>query len=154
MCIVVDSPLPRWCYFDFVIVWPHKLTGGGTVYTISFTPLSLLSLCLCVYRHILMHAYHTSRIQDNRKWLIMRLTCHCQLVITWYPISYICRYLNKAKLPEYTKLATWYIDTLTRFFFHLPPSLLKLTKLWDPNFSFDYLKQLHFLNPCFENLGI
>ena len=29
---------------------------------------------------------------------------------------------------------------------------LKLSKLWDPNCSFNYLKQTHFLSQCFENL--
>ena len=36
--------------------------------------------------------------------------------------------------------------------FYLHSSLLKLSKLWDPNFSFNYLKQIHFLSQSFENL--
>ena len=36
--------------------------------------------------------------------------------------------------------------------FYFPSSLLKLSKLWDPNFSFNYLKQIHFPFQCFENL--
>ena len=36
--------------------------------------------------------------------------------------------------------------------FYFPSNLLKLSKLWDPNFSFNYLKQIHFLSQCFENL--
>ena len=36
--------------------------------------------------------------------------------------------------------------------FHLPSSLLKLSKVWDANFTFNYFKQIHFLSQCFENL--
>ena len=36
--------------------------------------------------------------------------------------------------------------------FYLHSSLLKLSKLWDRNFSFNYLKQIHFLSQSFENL--
>ena len=36
--------------------------------------------------------------------------------------------------------------------FYLHSSLLKLSKLWDPNLSFNYLEQIHFLSQCFENL--
>ena len=36
--------------------------------------------------------------------------------------------------------------------FYLHSSLLKLSKLWDPNFSFNYVKQIHFLSQSFENL--
>ena len=36
--------------------------------------------------------------------------------------------------------------------FYLHSSLLKLSKLWDPNCSFNYLKQIHFLSQSFENL--
>ena len=36
--------------------------------------------------------------------------------------------------------------------FYLHSSLLKLSKLWDTNFSFNYLKQIHFLSQKFENL--
>ena len=38
--------------------------------------------------------------------------------------------------------------------FYLHSSLLKLSKLWDPNFSFNYLKQIHFLSQSFENQGL
>ena len=38
--------------------------------------------------------------------------------------------------------------------FYLSSSLLKLSKLWDPNFSFNYLKQIHFyLNVLRTYLG-
>ena len=36
--------------------------------------------------------------------------------------------------------------------FYLHSSLLKLSKLWDLNFSFNYLKQIYFLSQSFDNL--
>ena len=36
--------------------------------------------------------------------------------------------------------------------FHLPSSLFKLSELWDANFTFNYLKQIHFVSQYFENL--
>ena len=36
--------------------------------------------------------------------------------------------------------------------FYLYSSLLKLSKLWDPTFNFNYLKQIHFPSQSFENL--
>ena len=35
---------------------------------------------------------------------------------------------------------------------YLPFRLLKLSKLWGPSFTFNYLKQIHFLSQRFDNL--
>ena len=70
-------------------------------------------------------------------------------------------YLNTSgghKLCKVNKPHRSFSSKLFEFFpksgpvFYLHSSLLKLSKLWDPNFSFNYLKQIHFLSQKFENL--
>ena len=83
---------------------------------------------------------------DNSNHVLM--CCDVVMRMTWQ-----ARYLiNRPSSPAGLFSSTAIPATKSEPVFYLHSSLLRLSKLWDGNFTFNCLKQIRFLSQWFENL--